>query len=65
MTTKEAKKLKPGDKVITHQMPPGETHRGEVDQKGYNGVTIHWDDDQFSLMTWDNPSWPDINRDTQ
>lgn len=47
MTEREARLLIVGDNVTTRMLPPGEIHTGTVIDKGYNGVTVEWDDGQI------------------
>ncbi len=54
MTSKQAKKLKIGDKVQTDKLPVGEHHEGEVTDAGYTGVTITWDDGQIGSVHFDD-----------
>lgn len=50
MTTKEASRLRVGDRVSTDSFPPDEHHTGEVIEVGYNAVKIEWDDRAIGII---------------
>lgn len=53
MTEQEARKLKPGDKVV---WPDGS--KGKVIDTGYAGVRIGWEDGQYSVVQFDTTGGP-------
>lgn len=54
MTSKQARKLKVGDKISTDSLPHGEHHEGIVIELGYNSVKTKWDDGQIGITHFDD-----------
>lgn len=61
MTVKEAKKLKVGERICW----TADGQRGTVDEVSYAAVKIHWDDDQWALMPFQDKAapWHQLARD--